>query len=243
MRHMPSTSHVCATNTLSESSERFSSNWASCSRLRWGLRWDAEVLNESCPDGCSMLFCSCMFLLRDYKPYVSKTNKMHTLYFLYLFQLYCPLHVSNKWVHHQEVTSVHAAYSIVQAWNIAQYTVLKVWKLQNQPQDCVPYTIPTVRTPRTVHWKLIHLPSWEGRNKGSSQLTEQRGLSSTFFELPNHIVTYHPRCTVRAKLGVVSYLRDTWNRELCVLLQEVSEGLQVAQHPNAVISWYWTAHL
>ena len=31
-----------------------------------------------------------------------------TLYYLHLFQLYYPLHVSNKQVHHQEVTSVHA---------------------------------------------------------------------------------------------------------------------------------------
>jgi len=74
-------------------------------------------------------------------------------------------------------------------------------------------------------------------------LTEERGLSSTFFESPAYIVTYHPSCTVRAKLGVVSYLHDPWNWELRVLLQEVSEGLQVAQHPNAVISWYWTADL
>jgi len=40
-----------------------------------------------------------------------KTNKMH-LYLINLFQLNYPLHVSNKQVHHQEVISVHAAYSI-----------------------------------------------------------------------------------------------------------------------------------
>jgi len=33
-----------------------------------------------------------------------------TLYFLYLFKLYYPLHVSNKQIHHQEVTSVHTAH-------------------------------------------------------------------------------------------------------------------------------------
>jgi len=49
MRHMPSTSHACAMNAFRESSERFSSNWASWSRLRWGVRWDADVSNESWP--------------------------------------------------------------------------------------------------------------------------------------------------------------------------------------------------
>jgi len=39
---------------------------------------------------------------------------MHTLLPL-LFQLYYPLHVSNKQVHHQEVTSVQAAYGIFHA--------------------------------------------------------------------------------------------------------------------------------
>ena len=39
-----------------------------------------------------------------------------------LFQLYYPLHVSNKQVHHQEVTSVHAACSIsvflIHLWSV-----------------------------------------------------------------------------------------------------------------------------
>jgi hypothetical protein len=43
--------------------------------------------------------------------YVKKTNKIH-LYRVNLFQLKCPLHVSNEQVHYQEAISVHAAYSI-----------------------------------------------------------------------------------------------------------------------------------
>ena len=62
---------------------------------------------------------------------MSKTNNMHT-YSLYLFQLYSPVHVSNKQGHHQEVTSVHTAYSIFNAeimlkimWIVYTYTVFK----------------------------------------------------------------------------------------------------------------------
>ena len=43
--------------------------------------------------------------------YVKKTNEMH-LHLINLFKLNYPLHVSNKQVHHQEVISVPAAYSI-----------------------------------------------------------------------------------------------------------------------------------
>ena len=46
--------------------------------------------------------------------YVTKTNKMHAL-FPSLFQLYYPLHISNKQVQHQEFTSVQAAYGIFHA--------------------------------------------------------------------------------------------------------------------------------
>lgn len=38
-------------------------------------------------------------------------KEMHTL-FPYFFQLYYPIRVSNKQIYHQEVTSVHAEYSI-----------------------------------------------------------------------------------------------------------------------------------
>ena len=51
-----------------------------------------------------------------------KTNKMH-FYLINLFQLNYPLHVSKKQVHHQEVISVHAAYSISHAEII--YNVIK----------------------------------------------------------------------------------------------------------------------
>jgi hypothetical protein len=58
--------------------------------------------------------------------YVRKTNKMQ-LCFINLFQLNYPLHVSNKQVHHQEVTSVHAAYSIsvflMQLWVSSRYKI------------------------------------------------------------------------------------------------------------------------
>jgi uncharacterized membrane protein len=46
--------------------------------------------------------------------YVKKTNKMHH-YLINLFQLNYPLHVLNKQVHHQQVISVHTAYSISHA--------------------------------------------------------------------------------------------------------------------------------
>jgi len=39
----------------------------------------------------------------------------YTVYFLCLFQLHYPLNFSKKQVYHQEVTSVHAAYSIFHA--------------------------------------------------------------------------------------------------------------------------------
>jgi len=39
---------------------------------------------------------------------------MH-LYLINLFQLNYPVHVSNKEFHHQEVMSVHAAYSVSHA--------------------------------------------------------------------------------------------------------------------------------
>jgi hypothetical protein len=45
---------------------------------------------------------------------VRKTNKMH-LYLINLFQLNYPVHVSNKQFHHQEVISLHAAYSFSHA--------------------------------------------------------------------------------------------------------------------------------
>jgi hypothetical protein len=67
MRHMPSTSHVCATNAFKASSECFSSNWASCSRFLWGVRWCPDVSNESWPACRSMVFCRWMFLFREYK--------------------------------------------------------------------------------------------------------------------------------------------------------------------------------
>jgi hypothetical protein len=38
-----------------------------------------------------------------------------TFYFYYLSQLYCPLHVSNKQTHYQEVTSLHATHSVFHA--------------------------------------------------------------------------------------------------------------------------------
>ena len=44
-----------------------------------------------------------------------KDQKDAQFYFPYFFQLYYPLCVSNKPVHHQDVTSVHAAYSIFHA--------------------------------------------------------------------------------------------------------------------------------
>ena len=37
------------------------------------------------------------------------------IYLINLFQLFYHLHGSNKQVHNQEVTSVHAAYSIIHA--------------------------------------------------------------------------------------------------------------------------------
>jgi len=56
---------------------------------------------------------------------------MHT-HIRYLFQLYCPLHVSNKQIYHQEFTPVHAAYSIFHAkimlkitWIVHIYTIFK----------------------------------------------------------------------------------------------------------------------
>jgi len=43
--------------------------------------------------------------------YMSERITRHTLYFLYLFHFYYPLHVLIKHVHHQDVTSVHTAYN------------------------------------------------------------------------------------------------------------------------------------
>jgi hypothetical protein len=45
---------------------------------------------------------------------VRETNKMH-FFFINLLQLNYPLRVSNKQVHHQEVISVHAAFSFSHA--------------------------------------------------------------------------------------------------------------------------------
>ena len=55
--------------------------------------------------------------------YVRKTNRMQ-LYVISLFQLNYPLRVSNKQVHHQEVISVHAAYSI-SVFLYTQHTVFQ----------------------------------------------------------------------------------------------------------------------
>jgi len=44
---------------------------------------------------------------------IRENNQRDALFLINLFQLNYPLHVSNKQVHHQEVISVHAAYSIL----------------------------------------------------------------------------------------------------------------------------------
>jgi hypothetical protein len=63
----------------------------------------------------------------SFQIFARKTNRMH-LYPIKLFQLYYPPHVSNKDVHHQEVISVHAAYSI-------HYTVCCMLYVQKYPPD------------------------------------------------------------------------------------------------------------
>ena len=62
---------------------------------------------------------------------VSKTNKMHTLFPLFV-SIYCPLHVSKKQVYHQEVTSVHAAYSIFHA-RVWCLTYLLTYTMEQSP--------------------------------------------------------------------------------------------------------------
>ena len=77
------------------------------------------MLKNKC---CSYVIISIRFfsiticnLLIEFPSYMWARPTRCTPYFLYLFQLYCPLHVSNEQVHHQEVTSVHAAYSVFHA--------------------------------------------------------------------------------------------------------------------------------
>jgi hypothetical protein len=81
------------------------------------------------------------------KIYIWERPTRFTLYFLYLFQLYNPLHVLNKQVHHEEVTSVQAAYNICHAciwyldpntlWLDSQTTVLLFILLNLLPPPCM----------------------------------------------------------------------------------------------------------
>jgi hypothetical protein len=80
------------------------------SEFKWEAQWSIKRRDFSIL-ACIFLPSYVLLSSKCHNCYVKKTNNMH-LYLNKLFQLNYTLHVLNKQVHHQEVISVHATYTI-----------------------------------------------------------------------------------------------------------------------------------